>query len=194
MSQPAAIARNSNGFPHQDYFLIGSDQSPGNCTIKKLDSPRGWDERAGYAQSGATLVPKGDPLAVPVISVRLWTGDQYAAWKIFSAKYLSQAVKYAPGTLTPKALSLVHPILNDPPFYITEVVVQNVTAIPQTDDGIWEYEIEFRRYRKPQLALGKPDAAIPAAQATQSSALDKQNASNAAKAEILAGLAGGPPT
>jgi hypothetical protein len=193
MTQPV-VAANSVGFPHQDYFLIGNDQSPGQCTIKKCDSPRGWDERAGYAQNGATLVPKGDPLAVPVLSLRLWTGAQYAAWKVFSAKYLAAAVKYSPGTVIPKALSIVHPILNDPPFYITEVVVQNVTAIPQTDDGIWEYEIEFRRYNKPQLALGKPDAAIPAAQASQPTALSQLDAANAAKADELVSLAGPPPS
>ncbi len=187
-----SIASNSIGFPHQDYFLLGADPSPGKCRIKKLDSPRGWDERAGYALSGATLVPKGDPLAVPVISVTLWNPDDYALWKAFAAKYLSQAVKFAPGTITPKALSIVHPILNDPPFYVTEVVVQNVTAVEETDDGIWEYEIEFRRYRKPMLALGKPDAAIPAATNTQPSALDKANAENAAKATELLGLAGLP--
>jgi hypothetical protein len=189
---PPIIAKNSSGLPFSDVFDIGADTCPGQSRIRKLDSPRGWDERAGYALSGATLVPKGDPLAVPVIEVQIWEGEQYAAWLVFAAKYLSEAVKYKPGTTTAQALSITHPLLNDPPFYITEVVVQNV-SVTQPDDGIFVFAIEFKRYRKPIPALGKPPAALPFAQKPVPTAQDRTIDENTKKIAALRGLAPGVP-
>lgn len=186
---PPEIAANSNGFPHQDFVILGGGRTPGIATVE-VERPQGWDERQGYGLSGAYAIPTGAPLTRPIVRVKLWTGAQYALWKTFAATYLARAAVVVPGTRTTKALAIVHPILNDPPFLIQAVVVENVKAIPQTDDGIWEYEIHLLEYRAPQPALGKGDAVIPPAGGYQlQTATDRQNAENDRLAQSFASLA-----
>lgn len=193
MTTPFEIAANSLGFPHQDYIILGSGQSPGVCTVD-VSRPQGWDERKGTALTGATVVPTGAPLARPIVRIKLWTGFQYAQWLTFSATYLARAAVVVPGTITTKALSIVHPILNDPPFLITEVVVEDVKAIPQTEEGIWEYEIHFLEYRKPIPALAKAAAVIPPAAKPVPTAQDRAIAANTALIASLTSVAPTPST
>jgi len=166
------VPANGNGFPAVDYFLIGTDRSPGKAELIEGGSPRGWDERQGYAMSGATLVPTGDHLTPVVFRVTLWSPSQWQDWQDFAAKYLNKSVRYNPGTTTPRALSIVHPVLNAPPWNVSEVVVDDVKMPVQDDDGLWVIEVLFHEYRAPQPAAQKPDAAIAAAQSDQPSAED----------------------
>lgn len=190
--QPSEIARNSDGFPHQDYIVLGGNVSPGVATVE-VSRPQGWDVRQGNALVGATVVPAATPLARPIVRVKLWTPAQYVKWKLFAAACLARAAVVTPGTVTTKALSIVHPILNDPPFLIESVVVEDVKAIPQTDDGIWEYEIHLLEYRKPLPQIGKPGAVIPPAAQPPPTAQDKAIAANSAKIAALNSLAPQPP-
>jgi hypothetical protein len=57
----------------------------------------------------------------------------------------------------PRALEIWHPILED--LGIRAVVVENVLQPVQTADGEWTHEIKFIEYRRPQLALARPDGA-----------------------------------
>jgi hypothetical protein len=178
MTQPAGllptlVPQNGNGFPAWDYFMIGADACPCQAELVEGGSPRGWDERQGYALSGATLVPTGDHLTPVVFRIKMWDPVQWPAWQTFAAKYLNKSVRYNPGTVTPRALSITHPILNAPPWLVSEVVVDDVTVPQQDENGLWTWEIHFHEYRAPQPAPQKPDAAIAAAQEDQPTATDQ---------------------
>jgi hypothetical protein len=195
---PYVIAQNSAGLPNQDYFCLGGGQagsvavSPGKCVVSGLNRPQGWDVRKGYALSGATVVPTGSNLSKFSVIVTVWAGAQYSEWKDFSNTYLTRAAVLVSGTVTPKALSIVHPVVNDPPYSITEVVVEDVVALRENDDGIYEFEIHFLEYRKPLPAIGKPAAATPVAANPVPSASDKALA--AANARAAAYRAAHPAT
>lgn len=197
MTQPFTIAANSIGLPNQDWFVLGGGQagtsgvSPGKCTVKGLNRPQGWDVRKGNALSGATVVPTGAELAKFTILVELWAGAQYAAWKSFANTYLTRAAVVVGGTTSAKALSIVHPMVNDPPYSITECVVEDVVALAEDDNGFYAYEIHFLEYRKPIPAIGKPSQAIPVAAKPVPTAQDKVIAANTAKIAAYQGLA--PP-
>jgi hypothetical protein len=197
MTMQPIIAANSSGLPNQDYFVLGGGQSggtgvsPGKCVVRGPNAPQGWDVRKGTALSYATLVPSGAEVQKFTIVVTVWSGSQYDTWKIFAGRYLVRAAVVVPGTISAKALSIVHPMLNDPPFLISECVVNDVVALEESDEGWYSYEIQFLGYRKPIPAIGKPAAAIPVAQQPQPTAEDKVIAANTALIGRLAGLA--PP-
>jgi hypothetical protein len=184
------IAQNSDGFPHADTFMIETDLAPGRAILLSGNSPRPWDVRKGYMLSGATLVPQGDDLSKIVFRIELWDPADYQPWLAFSAKYLDKAVRYKPGSIQPRALGIYHPVISASPISVTQVVVEDVTALVQDEDGIWSCEVHFIQYRKPMLALGKPDAAIPAAQTAEPSVDDKLASELANKVNTLTNLAG----
>jgi hypothetical protein len=165
------IAGSMEGLPCADTFTIGVDACPGQARLVSGNSPRGWDERQSYGMTGATLVPTGDHLGTHVFHVMLWCeadvngnpqGHQWTAFQTFFANYLSKAVRFVPGSTRPRALGIYHPVLAA--IGVTEVVVDDVTDPIQPDDeDYFEFEIHFREYRAPTLALGKPDAPIPPA-------------------------------
>lgn len=149
-----------------DTIVVNGEKCPGKCTVQTPNSPRGWDERNGYGMSGATLAPKGDPLATFKVLVEVWKGDDYVAWKAFAAKYFSKTVKNSPGSVTPKALGIYHPELAAPPISISSVVVLDFTSHGVDDDGLWSGVLDFKEYRKPIQVPQKPVSAIAAAGTT----------------------------
>lgn len=200
MTDPAyIIARNSAGLPNQDYFCLGGgqagsiDTSPGKCKVSGLNRPQGWDIRKGYALDGATVVPTGSALSKFTITVTLWAGAQYDEWQDFSNTYLTRAAVLVPGTHSPKALSIVHPVVNDPPFLITEVVVEDVVALQENEEGIYEFEIHFLEYRKPLPAIGKVGASTPKAADPVPSTSDKNLAAANARAAAYRSAHPSPP-
>jgi hypothetical protein len=191
------VAANSVGLPNQDYIILGGGQnggsamSPGKAVVRGPNRPQGWDVRKGNALTGATVVPTGAELAKFTVLIEVWAGAQYDQWKQFSATYLSKASVVLPGTVSAKALAISHPQINDPPYSITEVVVEDVVAIEETPEGTYQFEIHFLEYRKPIPAIGKPAAAIPVATKPQPTAQDVAIAANTQRIAALAGLA--PP-
>lgn len=171
-STSASVIELDADFPAQDYVLINGEKSPGKATIQRPNSPRGWDERQGYALNGATLVPKGNPLAEFSVLFEFWDPADMPAWYAYAAKYFDESVRFNPGTATPRALGIYHPLLAAPPFRITECVVRDASAHDKTDDGKYVFEIFFKRYRKPKIAAPAPIAAIPAASTAKPVAQD----------------------
>jgi hypothetical protein len=192
------VAKSMDGLPVADTFAIGVDLCPGKAMLTGGSTPRGWDERQSYGMTGATLVPTGDHLGTWTFRVLLWcetdatgspAGQQWTAFQTFFAKYLSKSVRFVPGTIKPRALGIYHPVMSA--YGVTEVVVEDVTAMVQPEDeDFFECEIRFREYRPPQLALGKPDVAIPAAQQAGPTAEDAADAEMAQKTAQLTQLAG----
>lgn len=200
MTDSYVIAPNSSGLPCQDYIVLsggqgfGALQSPGKATILGLNKPQGWDQRKGNALSGATVVPTGEELSKFSVLVEVWEGTQYEQWKTFAALYLTRACVVLPGTVSAKALQIVHPQINDAPFSITEVVVEDVVAKQQGEDGMFSWEIHFLEYRKPIPAIGRPSASIPTATKPAPTAQDRTIAANTARIQQLAHLAPPVPT
>lgn len=178
-------------FPAQDYVLIGGDRSPGKCTIRNTHSPRGWDIRQGYGQTGAVVVPKGDGVATFEILFEIFDAADVPAWYAFAANYFDRAVKYYPGQLKPKTLGISHPQLSAPPLRVTQVIVLDTTGLEQDDDdlGGWHATVQFQEYRPPVMAAAPPDAAIPAAAPPQPTAEDAADAAINQKLDTATSLA-----
>jgi hypothetical protein len=186
VTQPVVL--NVPTFPAREYIMIGGDPSPGKCTIRGANSPRGWDERKGYALSGATLVPTGDELATFEILFEFWDETQIPLWYSYAAKYFDKAVRLIPGSLVPKALGIEHPILSAPPIRITEVVVVDATQLEQDETNGWSCVVKFKQYRRAKPALSPPDATIPAAQKPTPTAQDAADREIQEKLATLKGL------
>ena len=130
-----------------DYILLAGKRSPGLGTLSNVTSPRRWDERKGYALSGARIVYGGRGLARPIFTIRLYTSEDFAAWDEWK-----ELVKVPPvGERPHRAKDVWHPILED--SGITKVVVEDVTGARQTADGEWTIDIKFIEFRRPQPAL-----------------------------------------
>lgn len=186
------VPANGDGLPHADTFLIGGQPCPGKATLIAANSPRPWDIRKGNGMSGATVVQLGDDLSHPIFAVEIWDPVQWLLFQAFAAKYLAKGARFKPGTVTPVALGIYHPILSSPPWLITEVVVEDVTTPKQDDTGMWTLEIHFLEFKRPKIdKVGKVDAAFSPTQQPVSSALDKLQAEVVASTTRLQNLANG---
>jgi len=175
-----------------DYIQIGTDRSPGKCTIRGFSVARSWDIRKGFGFTGATLVPMGDDPARGTLHFELWTAEQYDAWNIFAKKYFSRAAAHLPGSSKPKTLGIKHPVLNGPPLEVDEVVVEECTALENDGYGVWRCEVKLIQYRAPRPALERPQGKIPAAAAPQPTANDWADLEMLAKTAQLQKLMDAP--
>jgi len=156
----------------QDFVVLGSERTPGRAIIKGASAPRTWDKRKGYGTSGATLVYTGADLAKFSVEIDLWdppgTGH-WLDWEDFARKVLTKE----PTGKSPKALVILHPILNAPPLSIISVVIEDVTQWVQDDSGLWTCEIKLCEFRAPKPAVGSPKSTgIPTAKKAQTTAKD----------------------
>lgn len=135
---------------------IAGQLTPGVCEITGANSPRKWDERGGYGYSGAIVVYHGTGLSHFTIGLTLYTIEDWNDW----AKFKSVVAK-APFGKRPRALDISHPVLAE--VGITSIVVEDVNAPMQIDDGVWLVEIKAIEYRNPKYTLAKPEgsAATP---------------------------------
>lgn len=178
-------------FPAQDYIHIGGKRSPGKATIQGVNSPRGWDVRKGYAQTGAFVVPTGDELSTFQVLFELWTAEHIVAWYQFAAANFDRSVRFQPGTITPVALSISHPTLSAPPLRITSVVVTDASALENDDYGLWSCTVSFLQYRAPIIAPARPSAVMQTKSATVPTAQDAEDQQIEDRRSTFAGLNGG---
>jgi|HubBroStandDraft_3_1064219.scaffolds.fasta_scaffold171502_2 hypothetical protein len=157
-----------------DYVVIGGDRSPGKVTVRGLKQPSGWDERKGYAMSGATLVPSGDPLANFDLFFEFWLVVHRKQWEAFYGKYFALAAKLVAGSTAsvigpsgfpvrpnPQAIGVYHPLIQF--NKIASCVVTNRGELHNDETGGWSQVISLRQYRKPVMALQRPIGTIPSA-------------------------------
>lgn len=166
-------------FPRIDSIMLGGKRSPGLAVITGASIPRKWDIQQGYGFSGAVVIYTGDDVAKFTVRITLWLEEHYEEWLTFSNSVLAKP----PKGQRPKALGIKHPLLNLAPLFISEVVVEDVTQLEQTEDDKWIAEIRLIQYRKPMPMLGKPNTSIDPA------APPKPTAEDAADREILKMLA-----
>ena len=136
-----------------DKILLANRESPGLAVISNVDSPRRWDERRGYALSGARVVFRGIGLARPIVTLRFFTDADFAAWHDWRTIVERPPV----GERGRLALDIWHPILED--LLITKVVVENVLQPKQVADGEWNIDIKFIEFRRPVPRLETAEAA-----------------------------------
>lgn len=147
----------------QDYFVLAGQRSPGVCDFVGADSPRRWDERRGYGLSGATVVFRGIGLSEFKARLRLYNSQDWSNWHAFRGLLQrpptptpSATSVQRPPRVVPRALDIQHPLLED--LGIRSVVVVNVLQPEQTGNGEWTIEIVFKEFRRPVVALSRPDA------------------------------------
>jgi hypothetical protein len=133
-----------------NYILLTGQKSPGIADVEGASSPRKWDERNGYGLSGSTVVFTGLGLAKFVVRLRFYTAEHWAAWAVWQP-----LVAKPPMGSRPRALDIWHPHLEE--LGIKSVVVEDVSQPKQTADGEWTVEIKFIQWRRPKLALAKPE-------------------------------------
>jgi hypothetical protein len=173
--------------PAKDYIVLGGVRSPGRATVLGAGSPRKWDKQQGYGVSGATLAFTGDDLSEFDVVIDLWEDSHWREWGAF-AKVLASRPK---GRFSPEgAFTIVHPVLNRTPISISSVVVLDAGGFEQNDTGLWTTRIKFSAYRKPRVALGKPNAAIPGVAGKTATAQDAADRQIAALLDEQASLGG----
>lgn len=144
----------------QDYIILGSEQSPGVCSIVNAASIRDWEQRKGYGLSGASTVYTGDSLSEFEIEFSIWdsadlNGAMFTKWYRFA-----QVLKKVPRGQRPRSLFIWHPFLAE--IGISEVVVTNVGQFVQDrETGLFTKRVKFLEYRAPLPILAKPKGAIP---------------------------------
>ncbi len=134
-----------------DFVMLGGKRSPGLAEIVNADSPRRWDERKGYGLSGAIIIFRGVMLSHFVIRLTLVTSQDWADWYAWKP-----IVDKPPFGTRPKALDIVHPITEG--LGIKACGIENVGQPVQSDDGLWLVDIKCIEYRRPEIALAKPEA------------------------------------
>lgn len=135
-----------------DYIKLAGQKSPGLAEVIGAASPRKWDERGGYGLSGSTVVFRGVGLCKFTVKIKLYTADDWASWDAWRP-----LVAKPPLGTRARAQEIWHPLLEQ--LEVSAAVVEEVSQPEQTNDGEWTITIKFIEYRKPKVALAKPDGA-----------------------------------
>jgi len=135
-----------------DYVLINGQRSPGLATIEQASLPERWDERNGYGISGSYSAYLGRKLARPVLTLRLYTAEHWAAWHTWR-----EVLARPPRGRRPKALEIWHPWLEE--LDIKSVGVEDHGQWTPIDNGGFAKSIQLIEWRVPKLTLAKPEAA-----------------------------------
>lgn len=134
----------------QDRALIADRLTPGLCEITGASSPRKWDEQAGYAMTGAILVYRGIGLAHFSMRFKLFTREHWEEWAAIRPFLLRPPVGQRA-----RALDVQHPVLDE--VGISQMVVEDVTAPEQSEDGVWTIELKCIEWRRYKISTAKPD-------------------------------------
>ena len=149
----------------EDSIYISDRLVPGIAEIKGLKAERDWEERRSFGMLGARLRYKGQKLSHFSIEVRLYTQEHWDDWIEFfptirrppppDRSQLS-AITSIPSlhrmmrTQAPP-LSIRHSLLEE--YRIRQVVVEDVLAPSQDDQGVWTAEIKLIQYQRPVRVL-----------------------------------------
>lgn len=134
----------------EDKITIAKQRTPGICDIEGLGAPYEWEERGGYALSGATVVFRGKKLAHFSIKFRLYTQQDWQDWYAF--KPLVTRLPIGKNALGLDIKCKLTEMLG-----ITSIVVEQVMAPTQTGDGEWTIELKVIEYRAPRFTISKPE-------------------------------------
>lgn len=133
-----------------NHIVLAGRKSPGFADVAGLGSPRNWDERQGYGLSGSTLFFTGLKIANFDVKIRLYTRQD---WEDFHE--WRELIKKPPPMVRPKAIDIWHPFLEM--HQIKAVVVADELQPVEEDPGVWMVQVSFKQWRRPKLAMAKPD-------------------------------------
>ena len=147
--------------PAQDYVKVANYRSPGLAVVRGCDSPRNFDVQQGYAFTGATAIFTGEGLAKFDVDFYAWEPAHFEAWRTFAKLVLAPPTRETRS----RSMSFEHPLVNNPPLSITQVVVTNVTQWEQGPDGggLYMCTVSFMQFRPRvpvdvKMAKGPPPA------------------------------------
>jgi hypothetical protein len=140
-----------------DYILLSGLKSPGIAEVIGASSPRNWDIREGFGLSGAFLVYKGRGLAKFSVRLTFTESEHWTLWEAWKPLVMNLPRKRFSQGKDSGALDIWHPILED--LGIAAVAVEEVLQPTAGDTGDWSVEIKFIEFRRPKIALAKPDGA-----------------------------------
>lgn len=123
-----------------DFVLLGGQRSPGIAEITGANSPRRLKEFKGFHLEGARVIFRGVDLAHPILTLRLYTADDWDGWHRFS-----RLVREPPVGKRAKAIDIWHPLLEM--NGIRAVMIQDVGQPQQTADGEWTVQIKMTESR-----------------------------------------------
>ena len=144
---------------------------PGQWLLVEAKKEFGFEIRMGNYQTGATIVPKGDPLVKVRYDVRIWTPADAAHYRSLLRTTLSRPVIVQAGQDGTgevdgpiPALSLNDPSLKD--IHVSAVVPLSVTPlynplVSSGGKGPWTASVEFLQFRPPKPSAQMPNQDIP---------------------------------
>lgn len=182
---------NPNAAPHQDWIVLDGLRSPGKAYVVGAGAPRKWQRPEAYGYTGASQIFIGNPLSSFDVVLELWLDEHWAVWNDRFASLLEK-VPSENRPVPQRPLSIVHPVLNRKPWSITAVVVDDVLAPEQDDEGMWTIRIKFTSWVAPKKALGKINGKIPGADAANPFASDPVISALLNKQADLGGVLGRP--
>lgn len=177
-------------FPVADTITVGGLPAPGKWSLERADKVYGWQERQGFGLTGATTVPKGDPLVHVSFLVEFWDPVDFIAFKAFRTLYLKKALVSVGGLVT-ATIGIDHPELQE--LGVSSVVVEKITPVLNDGYGVWSCKIDFLQYRKPAPALSKPSMNVPDNGAPKVAASTQTQVAIQQALAILQGLPKAPP-
>lgn len=133
-----------------DHFLVQGQQSPGIARVAGYGPPRKWEERNGYGLSGSTLIYLGNGLAKWDTEIELYTVEDWNRWNDFKKLLIPSP----PGKYD-RAQDIWHPFLEE--HEIRSAVLLTASFPKQVADGVWVVKHDWMQYRRPKLALAKPE-------------------------------------
>jgi hypothetical protein len=133
-----------------DRCKIAGVDTPGLCEVTGASSPRKWDEQAGYAMTGAILIYRGNALARFTMRFKLYTLTHWTQWAAIRPLLLR-----APVGKRSHALDVDHPVLTE--VGISQMVLEDVTAPEQVEDGVWQIELKCIEWRRYSVSVGQAD-------------------------------------
>lgn len=131
---------------------VAWQRSPGIAWVEGASAEDRWDQRQGYGLSGSFPIYFGTKLSEFSIYLLLLTSQDWTDWASWS-----QLIARPPAGTRPKALAIYHPWLAE--LGIGACVVKKRYQPTPSDAGGHTIQIDCLQWRKPQIALSKPDAA-----------------------------------
>ena len=165
---PNVVQTSGPGQPSLTYEgpVINGIPMPGQWLITDLKKVFNWQEQQASFQSGAVLVPRGDPLVRVTYEVRIWESGTMGVFRGLLATLLKKPAAAVPGGVVPvsAALGIHDAALKD--LGVTAVVVSEIDypknpLVASGGRGPWIGKVSFIQYRPPVPALPVPDQSIP---------------------------------
>jgi len=139
-----------------DRCFLGGYGTPGLLEVSGAGLLNKWDELAGVAMTGAILRYMGRRPSRFTLRFKLLTGEHWQQWA-----EIRPVLTRPPINKNNTALDVDHPVLNE--VGITHLVVEELSAPEQVEDGVWQIEVKCIEWRRFGMVPATP---IDAAAAT----------------------------